>query len=113
MCPAVGQGALAIETRAGFDGVAMLDHAETHTAVMAERAVLGALGGGCQVPIGAYATVAEGRVHILAIVAAPDGTQVIRAEAEGAAAQAAQIGASVAADLLARGAREILEAVYS
>src|ERR1039458_2461977 len=113
MCPAVGQGALAIETQAGFDGVANLDHADTHTAVMAERAVLGALGGGCQVPIGAYATVSEGRVHILAIVAAPDGTQVIRAEAEGAAAQAAQIGASLAADLLARGAREILEAVYS
>src|ERR1035438_364305 len=113
MCPAVGQGALAIETRAGFDGVALLDHADTHPAVMAERAVLGALGGGCQVPIGAYATVSEGRVHILAIVAAPDGTQVIRAEAEGAAAQAAQIGASLAADLLARGAREILEAVYS
>src|ERR1035441_7613281 len=59
MCPAVGQGALAIETRAGFDGVALLDHADTHTAVMAERAVLGALGGGCQVPIGAYATVSE------------------------------------------------------
>ena len=65
MCPAVGQGALAIETRAGFDGVAMLDHADTHTAVLAERGVLGALGGGCQVPIGAYATVSEGRVHIL------------------------------------------------
>ena len=113
MCPAVGQGALAIETRAGFDGVAMLDHADTHTAVMAERAVLGALGGGCQVPIGAYATVSEGRIHVLAIVAAPDGTQVIRAEAEGAAAQAAQIGASLAADLLQRGARRILEAVYS
>ena len=113
MCPAVGQGALAIETRAGFDGVAMLDHAETHTAVMAERAVLGALGGGCQVPIGAYATVAEGRVHILAIVAAPDGTQVIRAEAEGPSAEAAETGARLAADLLVRGARQILEAVYS
>ena len=43
----------------------MLDHADTHTAVLAERGVLGALGGGCQVPIGAYATVSEGRVHIL------------------------------------------------
>ena len=113
MCPAVGQGALAIETRAGFDGVAMLDHADTHTAVMAERAVLGALGGGCQVPIGAYATVSEGRIHVLAIVAAPDGTKVIRAEAEGASAEAAQIGARLAADLLQRGARQILEAVYS
>ncbi len=113
MCPAVGQGALAIETRAGFDKVAMLDHADTHTAVMAERALLGALGGGCQVPIGAYATVSEGRVRLLAIVAAPDGTQVIRAEAEGPAAEAAAIGARVAADLLERGARQILQAVYS
>jgi hydroxymethylbilane synthase len=113
MCPAVGQGALAIETRAGFDGAAMLDHADTHTAVMAERAVLGALGGGCQVPIGAYATVSHGRVHILAVVAAPDGTQVIRAEGEGAAADAAETGARLAADLLDRGARRILEAVYS
>ena len=113
MCPAVGQGALGIETRAGFDGVAMLDHADTHIAVMAERGVLGALGGGCQVPIGAYATVSQGRVRLLAIVAAPDGTQVIRAEAEGAAGEAAEMGGRVAADLLARGAREILEAVYS
>jgi hydroxymethylbilane synthase len=113
MCPAVGQGALAIETRAGFEKVAMLDHADTHTAVLAERAVLAALGGGCQVPIGAYATVSEGHIHVLAIVAAPDGTQVIRAEAEGGAAQAAEVGARLAADLLQRGAREILEAVYS
>jgi hydroxymethylbilane synthase len=113
MCPAVGQGALAIETRAGFGGVAVLDHADTHIAVMAERGVLGALGGGCQVPIGAYATVSEGRVHLLAIVAAPDGTQVVRAEAEGAAGEASQIGARVAAELLERGARQILEAVYS
>jgi hydroxymethylbilane synthase len=113
MCPAVGQGALAIETRAGFEGVALLDHPATHAAVLAERAVLGALGGGCQVPIGAYATVSGGSIHILAIVAAPDGTQVIRANAEGAAADAAQIGARLADDLLKRGARHILDAVYS
>jgi hydroxymethylbilane synthase len=113
MCPAVGQGALAIEARAGFEKVALLDHADTHTAVVAERAVLAALGGGCQVPIGAYATVSEGRVRVLAIVAAPDGSQVIRAEAEGEAAESAGIGARLAADLLERGAREILEAVYS
>jgi hydroxymethylbilane synthase len=113
MCPAVGQGALAIEARTGFDGVKMLDHADTRTAVLAERGVLGALGGGCQVPIGAYATVSEDRVHILAIVAAPDGTQVIRAEAEGPSAEASLIGASLAAELLTRGARQILEAVYS
>jgi hydroxymethylbilane synthase len=91
----------------------VLDHADTHTAVLAERGVLRALGGGCQVPIGAYATVSEGRVQILAIVAAPDGTQLIRANAECAAADAAAIGARLAADLLERGARQILEAVYS
>jgi hydroxymethylbilane synthase len=113
MCPAVGQGALAIETRAGFEGVALLDHPATHAAVLAERAVLRALGGGCQVPIGAYATLSGDRIHILAIVAAPDGTQVIRANAEGAAADAAQIGARLADDLLKRGARHILDAVYS
>jgi hydroxymethylbilane synthase len=113
MCPAVGQGALAIETRAGFEAVAMLDHAATHTAVMAERGVLRALGGGCQVPIGAYATVFNGRVRLLAIVAAPDGSQLVGAQAGGAAAEAAEIGARLAAYLLQRGARQILEAVYS
>jgi len=113
MCPAVGQGALAIETRAGFEAVAMLDHADTHTAVMAERGVLRALGGGCQVPIGAYATVSQGRVRLLAIVAAPDGSQLVGAQAGGAAAEAAEIGARLAAYLLQRGARQILEAVYS
>ena len=70
--------------------VAMLDHADTHTAVIAERGVLGALGGGCQVPIGAYATVSERTRHICsAIVAAPDGSEVVRAESEGPAAEAA------------------------
>jgi hydroxymethylbilane synthase len=113
MCPAVGQGALAIETRTGFDGVAMLDHPDTHTAVLAERGVLRALGGGCQVPIGAYATVSQGHVHLLAIVAAPDGSEVIRGEAEGAPNNAAEIGARLAAELLENGARQILEAVYS
>jgi hydroxymethylbilane synthase len=113
MCPAVGQGALAIEAREGFQEAAILDHPATHTAVLAERGVLGALGGGCQVPIGAYATVSENRVHVLAIVAAPDGSQIIRAESEGPASEASQIGAALAADLLRKGARQILEAVYS
>jgi hydroxymethylbilane synthase len=113
MCPAVGQGALAIETRAGCEHVAMLDDADTHWAVTAERAVLGGLGGGCQVPIGAYATVSEGRVRVLAMVAAPDGTQIIRVSAEGAVGAAAELGAGLAERLLALGAREILEAVYS
>src|SRR5579871_279756 len=116
MCSAVGQGALAIETRetgAGFDACAALDHSATHMAVLAERGVLWALGGGCQVPIGAYATVANGRLHLTAMVAAPDGEQIIRASTEGRPSEAEQIGRDLGADLLRHGARRILEAVYS
>lgn len=116
MCPAVGQGALAIETRpggAGFDAVRALDHAATHSAVLAERGVLGALGGGCQVPIGAHARIDNGRLYLTGLVAAPDGSQMIRAESEGPVAEAADLGGAMGRDLLDRGARRILEAVYS
>jgi hydroxymethylbilane synthase len=116
MCSAVGQGALAIETRAagaGRDSCASLDHAATHAAVSAERGVLGALGGGCQVPIGAHATVDGGTLRILGIVASPDGAELIRAESEGPAAHAESIGRALGAALLERGARRILEAVYA
>jgi hydroxymethylbilane synthase len=116
MCPAVGQGALAIETRAGGDGLvagAALDHPATHAAVIAERGVLGALGGGCQVPIGAYATVADGRMRLLAVVISPNGAELVRAEAEGALGEAAELGRKLGAELLRRGAGRILEAVYT
>jgi hydroxymethylbilane synthase len=116
MCSAVGQGALAIETRAagaGRDACATLDHAATRAAVTAERGVLGALGGGCQVPIGAHATVAGGRLRLQAIVASPDGSEVVRAEVEGAVAEAEALGRRLGAELLERGARRILEAVYT
>ena len=116
MCSAVGQGALAIETLAsgaGFDAVQSLDHPETHAAVRAERGVLGSLGGGCQVPIGAYAVVAAGRVRVQAIVASPDGTEVIRGEGECAVADAAATGRALGAELLERGARRILDTVYA
>ncbi|MCU1234088.1 MAG: hydroxymethylbilane synthase, partial [Candidatus Solibacter sp.] len=112
MCPAVGQGALAIETLSGFTLPAVLDHTDTHTAILAERGLLGALGGGCQVPIGAHATVTAGRLKLLGLVAAPDGSQVIRAESEGPSAEAASIGRRLGAELLERGAQEILSTVY-
>ncbi len=112
MCPAVGQGALAIETRAGASPATALDHAATHAAVTAERGVLGALGGGCQVPIGAHATVVDGRLNLLGVVASPDGTELISAEAAGDAKDAESIGRKLGAELLERGARAILEAVY-
>ncbi len=115
MCPAVGQGALAIETRAagaGLDAARALDHAATRAAVTAERAVLAALGGGCQVPIGAHAVVDGGRLRLLAVVASPEGDALIRLEAEGAAADAASIGQDLGARLLSSGARPILDSVY-
>jgi len=115
MCPAVGQGALAIETRAegrGFDACSLLDHPQTHAAVRAERGVLAALGGGCQVPIGSHATVADGRVRVLGVVASPDGSEMVHAEAEGPVESAEELGRGVGGELLERGARAILETVY-
>ena len=115
MCPAVGQGALAIETRtagAGRDACAALDHLATRAAVIAERGVLAALGGGCQVPIGAHAIAADGRVRVQAVVASPDGSELVRAESEGPAGEAEAVGRRLGAELLERGARRILDAVY-
>jgi hydroxymethylbilane synthase len=115
MCPAVGQGALAIETRE--DGgkahqvAQSLNHAASQTAVTAERAVLAVLGGGCQVPIGAHATIDGSKIHLQAIVASPDGTRVIRGEHSGS--DASSLGRLLGEQLLQDGAREILSAVYS
>ncbi|MCX6620567.1 MAG: hydroxymethylbilane synthase [Acidobacteria bacterium] len=116
MCPAVGQGALAIETRddggAGQAACRRLDHLPTRQAVTAERAVLAALGGGCQVPIGAHAVIDGAAIWIRAVVISPDGRQIIRRESRGAAGDAQAIGARLGAELLAHGAREILDTVY-
>jgi len=114
MCPAVGQGALAIETRlagAGREAAAELDHAATHQCVTAERGLLAALGGGCQVPIGAHAQAAAGRLKLVALVASPDGSEIVRGELEGSVADAEALGRSLGTDLLSRGAQRILEAV--
>lgn len=116
MCPAVGQGALAVETRADGGPVQeiakRLDHRESRIAVTAERAVLAALGGGCQVPIGAYATVDSGIVRIRAIIVSPDGTEMVRKQASGPTGDAMEIGRALGAELLNAGGRQILEAVY-
>lgn len=115
MCPAVGQGALAVETRGegeARDICAALNHAATRAAVTAERAVLAALGGGCQVPIGAHAVVDGDALRLIAVVIAPDGTRAVRKNAEGAVDDAETIGRHVGQALLDAGAREILEQVY-
>jgi hydroxymethylbilane synthase len=114
MCPAAGQGALGIEIRAG-DSVtrqhlAFLDDAEAHATTTCERALLNKLGGGCQVPIGAFAEVREGRLHLEAIVAEPDGSKILRESLDGT--DPVQLGESVGEVLLQRGGEAILEAVY-
>lgn len=112
MCPAVGQGALAIETRAGDERVFPLDDLEVRNAVTAERSLLRALGGGCQVPVGAYAEAMGDLIHLRAVVVHPAGGAVLREELRGAAMYAEEIGRQVAEELLANGARKILDEVY-
>lgn len=111
--PAPGQGALAIEIREA-DGrigqiVGRIHDVATALEVMAERAVLARLEGGCQVPIGAHAVFDGGWLHLEGLVAAPDGSKVIRYEAEGDAGRARHLGVQVAEWLLAHGGQEILD----
>jgi len=116
MCPAVGQGALAIETREQGDAARVcgrLDDTAARLSVEAERAVLATLGGGCQVPIGAYGRIEGDRLELVAIVASPDGTRLIRKNAAGPRAERVRIGDDLGRQLLEAGAREILDEVYS
>jgi hydroxymethylbilane synthase len=114
MCPAAGQGALGIETRAGDaavrEALAFLDDASARAETVCERALLAKLGGGCQVPIGANARFNEGSLHLEAVVASPDGTLSLRASAAGS--DPTQLGEEVGEDLLRRGGDKILDQVY-
>ncbi|MBN8441322.1 MAG: hydroxymethylbilane synthase [Thauera sp.] len=110
--PAAGQGALGIECLASRgDLVAWLqplnDH-DTAACVLAERAVARALAGSCEVPLGAYAEMRAGRVWLRGFVARPDGSEIVRAEREGAPASAEALGHALADDLRAQGAEAIL-----
>jgi hydroxymethylbilane synthase len=113
MLPAVGQGALGIETRANDPRtaalVSLLEHPPTRAACTAERALLFALGGGCQVPIAAHAVVNGDTLRLDALVAALDGGRVIRDGLEDEAGHAARAGETLAARLRERGAEELLE----
>jgi hydroxymethylbilane synthase len=114
MCPAVGQGALAIEIRRDDAQtralLAFLNDADTRIAVECERALLGSLGGGCQVPIGAYAEKHNRGLRLRAIVGRPDGTLILREQADGDNAE--KLGRAVALTLLRRGGEKILSDVY-
>ncbi len=111
MVPAVGQGALAIETASAKTAlVSKLHDVATGAAVRAERALLSTLGGGCQVPVGAYASVTGGGLNLQAVVASGDGTRIVRSHAEGSLEAPEDLGRHVADLLLAQGADELLSA---
>lgn len=114
MCPAAGQGALAIEIRAGDrdvrNALEFLDDASARAETECERALLAKMGGGCQVPIGANATFSIGGLSLEAVVASPDGKKILRETGNGASPL--ELGESVGESLLTRGGAEILESVY-
>ncbi|WP_455221064.1 hydroxymethylbilane synthase [Kaarinaea lacus] len=115
--PAVGQGAVGIECRVDDerinDLIAPLNHEETRTCVLAERAMNQRLEGGCQVPIAGYAQLEYGQIKMRGLVGRPDGKQVVRGNIEGSVKNAEQLGRMLADDLLSRGAKEILQEVYA
>jgi hydroxymethylbilane synthase len=114
MCPAAGQGALAVEIRKNDSAVRQhvmfLDDAAARLTTTCERALLNKMGGGCQVPIGAFAEVILGRLHLQAVVAKPDGSTVLRKSREGD--DPVQLGEMVGAALLGDGGDSILRDVY-
>ncbi|HUA00721.1 MAG TPA: hydroxymethylbilane synthase [Candidatus Aquilonibacter sp.] len=112
MLPAVGQGALGIETRtedrAITQLVAALDHADTRACVTAERALLRELQGGCQVPLGAWGRIRDGELHLEAAVFSTVGCECVRLDEAGAPVEAEAIGVRLAQSLLDAGADKIL-----
>lgn len=114
MCPAAGQGALGIEIRAGDsitrEHLKFLDDPAARASTTAERALLNELGGGCQVPIGAFAELHNGQVRLTGVVARPDGSTVLRDVRTGTDPQ--RMGEDLGKALLARGGDEILREVY-
>ena len=113
--PACGQGALAIEARIEDarvrELVAVLDDRVSRAATTAERAMLGYMGGGCQVPIGGYAWVEGGRLELWGMVADLAGEQVVRAQVVGEIDGAEELGRAVAEELLGKGGRAILDGI--
>nr|WP_235357445.1 hydroxymethylbilane synthase [Arsukibacterium sp. MJ3] len=114
--PANGQGAVGIECRSDDTAVqqllAPLEHYATRLCVLAERAMNRRLQGGCQVPIGAFATLNGNQLQLRGLVGSLDGSQIIRAQHSGSADTAEQLGLMVAEQLLAQGAGAILQQVY-
>ncbi len=114
--PAIGQGAVGIECRSDDTRVnaliAPLHHTDTADRVRAERAFNARLEGGCQVPIGGHAVLQGDQLWLRGLVGTVDGSEIIRGEIRGPREQAEALGVALAEELLARGAREILQALY-
>jgi hydroxymethylbilane synthase len=114
MCPAAGQGALAVEIRRDDSvvrqQVAFLDDPVARMTTTCERALLKRMGGGCQVPIGAFAEIIGGRLRLEAMVARPDGSELLRETGEGD--DPVQLGEAIGQALLRRGGDRILQNVY-
>ena len=112
MLPAVGQGALAIEIRGGDEEalslLALLDDQKTRSACVAERSLLRALGGGCQLPIAAHAVVQDNHLRLDGLVAETSGATIIRDTLEGASSDAERLGSDLAFRLRERGAESLL-----
>lgn len=116
MLPAIGQGALGIELRRDdgelFEAISFLNHPATVIAVAAERSFLKRLEGGCQVPIGAHATIEGDTVTLAGLIASVDGREILQDRISGPSAGAAGLGTALADKLLAMGGRKILDEVY-
>lgn len=112
MLPAVGQGALGIETRADdvatIEIVSRLDHQPTRNACIAERAFLRGLGGGCQLPIAGYAAVSDGQISLEGLVADREGEEIVRGKLTRPVRDAERLGAELATQLIAQGADKLL-----
>jgi hydroxymethylbilane synthase len=115
MLPAVGQGALGIETRDDNkldDFLEHIHHQNTYTAVQAERSLLSTLEGGCQVPIGAFAEVKSIGLYLDALVGKLDGSLSFRKKLRGSKNEPEKLGQQLAKDLIKAGAKEILDEIY-
>lgn len=114
--PAVGQGALALECREEdhftLEKITALNHAPTQACVTAERALCKRLGGGCQLPVAAYAEFAKDQLDLRGLVGSLDGKTLVRARRQAPVAEAERLGEQVAQDLLQQGAAQILRAFH-
>ncbi|MYC83126.1 MAG: hydroxymethylbilane synthase [Acidobacteria bacterium] len=113
ICPAIGQGALAVEVRCDdrltLDRIQGLDDGDSRRAAEAERSLLGRLGGGCQVPIAGFAVVREAQLQLTGLVGAADGSRLIRESGQATPEEPVQLGRAVARRLLDRGAGDLLQ----